>query len=182
MYLIGITGGSASGKSTLAIQLQTRLSQRKVKIFHMDAYFKEESHRPDITGPWNRKTYRDDNHPDSIDWDRFHKDFDAACAEDWDVIIIEGLFAFWDEAVYSKLNLKLYVDCNDDERFARRIKRNLGYGQDFEEITDRYVHAVQPRHREYVEPGKWKADLIVNGFETSPLTIEIIVSWIEKFI
>lgn len=68
MYLIGITGGSTSGKPSLAVQMQTKLSQRKVKIFHMDSYFKEESCRPDITGPWNRKTYRDDNHPDSIDW------------------------------------------------------------------------------------------------------------------
>lgn len=78
--------------------------------------------------------------------------------------------------------MKLYVDCNEDERFARRIKRNLGYGQDFEEIADRYVHAVQPRHREYVESDKWRADLIVNGFEMSPLSLEIIINWLERFI
>ena len=62
------------------------------------------------------------------------------------------------------LDLKVFVDCDPDERFARRVLRNLSFGQHLGEITSRYVQAVQPRQKEYVEPTKWKADIILNGF------------------
>ena len=81
------------------------------------------------------------------------------------------------------LDLKVFVDCDPDERLRRRVTRNLAFGQDLEEIMERYVQAVVPRQREYVEPSKWKADIIVNGFRTvddGPAGVDIILSWIEK--
>ncbi|MCI8542348.1 uridine kinase family protein [Acetatifactor aquisgranensis] len=182
-YVVGIGGDSASGKSTLTSRLEERLSDYKVKVFRMDKYFREASERPDVAGILNGKIYRDDNHPNTLDLERLHADVLAAREEDWDIILIEGMFILWDEAMAPVLDLKVFVDCDPDERLRRRVTRNLAFGQDLEEIMERYVQAVVPRQREYVEPSKWKADIIVNGFRTvddGPAGVDIILSWIEK--
>lgn len=182
-YTVGIGGTSASGKSTLANRLEERLADWKVKVFHMDKYFRDPAQRPDVTGILNGKVYRDDNHPDTLDLARLHVDVAAAREEDWDVILIEGMFLLWDEAMAPMLDLKIYVDCDPDERLRRRITRNLSYGQELEEIMERYVQAVQPRQQEFVEPSKWKADIIVNGFRTveeGPAGVDIILNWIRR--
>ena len=99
-------------------------------------------------------------------------------------VIVEGLLALWDEEIYQRLDLKLYVDCPDEERLARRVKRHLSLGQDLEEITDRYLNAVRPRFAQFVEPCKWRADLILNGSFPSARALsmiaEQILSWAEK--
>ncbi len=182
-YVVGIGGDSASGKSTLTSRLEERLPDYKVKVFRMDKYFREASERPDVAGILNGKIYRDDNHPNTLDLERLHADVLAAREEDWDIILIEGMFILWDEAMAPVLDLKVFVDCDPDERLRRRVTRNLAFGQDLEEIMERYVQAVVPRQREYVEPSKWKADIIVNGFRTvddGPAGVDIILSWIEK--
>lgn len=182
VYVIGISGGSASGKSTFVDYLEKRLTDLKVKVFHMDEYYKAETKRPIISGILNGKNYIDDNHPLSLDLDKFHLDIEEAILEDWDVILVEGIFALWDQKIIPLLDLKLYVDCDSDERIIRRIKRHLEFGQNLDEITERYVQAVQPRHMEYVEPNKWKADIILNGFQMSPLAYEMIITWIYKMV
>lgn len=71
------------------------------------------------------------------------------------------------------------LNCDPDERFARRVSRNLSFGQNLEEITGRYVQAVQPQQRVYVEPAKWKADIILNGFMLASTRVEIVAEWVR---
>ena len=183
-YIVGIGGCSASGKSTLSDRLEERLDGYRVKVFHMDKYFREPSERPEIVGILDGRVYRDDNHPNTMDLDRLHADVAAVReAEDVDIVLIEGMFILWDQAMAPLLDLKVFVDCDPDERLRRRISRNLGFGYDLNDIMDRYVQAVQPRQREYVEPSKWNADIIVNGFRTvdgGPAGVDILLSWIRK--
>lgn len=182
-YVVGIGGCSASGKSTLSNRLEEGLSDLKVKVFHVDKYFREPSERPQVTGILDGRVYRDDNHPETMDLARLHADVAAAKAGDFDVILIEGMFILWDRDLAPLLDLKVFVDCDPDERLRRRISRNLGFGYDLDDIMDRYVQAVVPRQKEYVEPSKWMADIIVNGFRTvnqGPAGVDIILSWIQK--
>lgn len=182
-YVVGIGGCSASGKSTLSNRLEERLGGYRVKVFHMDKYFREPSQRPEVVGILDGKIYRDDNHPTTLDLDRLHVDVAAAREEDVDVVLIEGMFILWDQAMAPLLDLKVFVDCDQDERLRRRISRNLGFGYDLDDIMDRYVQAVQPRQREYVESSKWRADIIVNGFRNvdgGPAGVDIVLNWIEK--
>lgn len=183
-YVVGIGGCSASGKSTLSDRLEERLEGYRVKVFHMDKYFREPSERPEIVGILDGRTYRDDNHPNTMDLDRLHADVAAVREkEDVDVVLIEGMFILWDQAMAPLLDLKVFVDCDQDERLRRRISRNLNYGYDLDDIMDRYVQAVQPRQRQYVESSKWNADIIVNGFRNvdgGPAGIDIILSWIRQ--
>ena len=80
-YIVGIAGESAGGKSTLADSLEKGLAGYKVKMFHLDEYFKEAEERPVIQGFLDGKMYRDDNHPDTLKWSRFHGDLEKAAGE-----------------------------------------------------------------------------------------------------
>ncbi|MBD5460792.1 MAG: hypothetical protein HDR26_07605 [Lachnospiraceae bacterium] len=183
-YIIGIGGESAGGKSTLSNRLEKSLTGHKVKVFHMDAYYKKEALRPTITGLTNGKIYIDDNHPDALDLDRLHEDLrdtiNSDAGKSPDIIIVEGLFALWDQTLLPLLDLKIYVDCDSDERLTRRIKRNLTFGQDLQEITERYVQAVQPRQKEYVLPTKWNADIIINGFSFPDVGCAVILTYLKE--
>lgn len=179
--IIGVAGDSASGKTTFTNDLQVKLSHGyKVKVIHMDEYYRAEEERPVVKGMYDGKQYVDDNHPLALHMNQILSDLADARTEDWEIIIVEGLFALWDSNLSAALDLKIYVDCEADERFARRIKRHLSYGQSYEEITNRYVQAVQPRQRAFVEPTKWQADLIVNGMRRADVMIEVILAWMKE--
>ena len=104
--VVGIAGGTASGKSTFTDLLVDALGDVKIGVIHMDSYFKRESERPHVASHLNGKVYVDDNCPDTIDWQGFHRDLDGMIAEDNDVIIAEGLLVLWDEHTRDCLDLK----------------------------------------------------------------------------
>lgn len=165
-YVIGISGGTAGGKSTFCEQLGKLLECQGLNTaeIHLDDYFKPESERPVSAAPVSGKEYIDDNHPDTMDLIRVYSDIRSYMnSGKYDVIIAEGLLTLWDKNIYKLLDLKLYVDCPADERIIRRLKRNMSWGRNFEEISEVYLDLVRYRHNEYVEPTKWKADFIING-------------------
>ncbi|MBP3347872.1 MAG: uridine kinase [Clostridia bacterium] len=178
--VVGIAGGTASGKSTFTDLLVDALGDVKIGVIHMDSYFKRESERPHVASHLNGKVYVDDNCPDTIDWQGFHRDLDGMIAEDNDVIIAEGLLVLWDEHTRDCLDLKIFVDCRSDERLARRIKRNAQWGQSFEQVTDVFLNMVRFRHDQYVEPTKWIADVIVNGSGDKSLVCDMVKDAILK--
>ncbi len=183
MKIIGIAGGTAGGKSTFTEKLRRSLCESgvRVKTVHMDGHFKEEGLRPFVPSHLSGKKYIDDNCPDTIDWNGFHKEFDdAACGGEYDVIIAEGLLVLWDEYLRDKLNLRVFVDCRADERIVRRISRNMSYGQGFDQITGVYLDMVRFRHDQYVEPTKWTADIIVNGAGNTDAARDMIISYLNS--
>ena len=173
-FTIGIAGGSASGKSTFANILEKRLANLKVKVIHMNDYFKEPDKRPVSKGHINGKEYRDDNHPLTMDLPKFAIDLEIVQQEEYDVIIAEGLLTLSDDTICNLLDLKLFVDCRNDERIVRRLKRNMEWGLTFDEISEIYLNLVRYRHDEYVEFSKWRADLIINGVNISDNACDII--------
>ena len=178
-YVVGIAGGSASGKSTFTEKLKNALQGLDVQELHMDSYFKPPEERPYADAPITGKNYRDDNHPNTCDLPRLHQDLaDSQCQ----ILIIEGLLTLWDPEIVEKLDLKLFVDCRPDERIVRRLRRNMGWGLSFDEIADVYLDLVRYRHDEFVEPSKWRADFILNGSNPSEKALEIIASHIRSMV
>ena len=182
-FLAGIAGGSASGKSTLSDALEKELKSKNLNVYvlHMDSYFKSVKERPQpyVEAPINGVLYADDNHPSSIDLTKLSDDLEKAEAiGEYDVIIIEGLFTLWDKNIYSRLDLKLFIDCKSDERIVRRLKRNIAWGLSFDEIANVYIDMVRYRHDEYVEPSKWRADIILNGSYPSETALNMIIGHI----
>ena len=180
--IVGISGGSASGKSTFCDILEKELSGLHLKVLHMDDYYKPADERPFVPAPITKKMYIDDNHPDTINLLGLKSDLNTAIESAFDIIIIEGILVLWDEEIYTNLDLKLFVDCNSDERIVRRIKRNLGWGLSLDDISNVYLDMVRYRHDEYVEPTKWKSDMILNGSIISPQAVQMVTSFIKASI
>lgn len=178
MFVIGIAGGTCSGKSTLTEKLESHYGG-KCKVFHMDAYFRH----PFITtvAPITGIEYVEHNHPDALLLDDLYRDFDDAIASDVPLVIIEGLFALYLPKIREKLDLKIFVDLDSDERLVRRIKRFTARGQTFEEVTDRYIDTVRFRHNELIEPTRWYADLVVNGIFKEK-TVAVLTTYIDSML
>ena len=81
----------------------------------------------------------------------------------FDIIVIDGLLTLWDDNICSLCNLRVFVDCPADVRIVRRIKRNLAWGRSLEDIKSFYLDLVRYRHKEFVEPSKEKADIVIDS-------------------
>ena len=183
LCVIGIAGGSASGKSTFSKKLADTLTSYQIKEIHMDEYFRPAEQRPYSESPITQKFYVDDNHPQTMNLEQLNQDLMHAIDSDmFDIIIVEGLLTLWDKEIYNKLDLKLFVDCQADERIVRRLRRNMSWGISFDDISEVYLDLVRYRHNEYVEPTKWKADLIINGSSPSEKALHIVSGYIQMIL
>ena len=181
-FIIGIAGGSASGKTVFCRALVEALSGHNVKVFEMDDYFKEQV--PKSKAPITGKIYDDYQNPDGIDLQRMKNEHFAAKE---DIVIVEGLFTLADEDIHRRLDLKLYIDCQADERIVRRLKRYQtegGFDEDFLKnetfgwLSDYNLDLVRYRHDEYIEPSKWRADIILNGSMPSERALEMVKGYV----
>ncbi len=177
--IIGIAGGSASGKTTLSNRLTDALSGMSVQVFHMDQYFLK--NKPHMIAPITRIEYEDHNHPDSFDLTGLLRDIKAVSeAQDGtQVIIIEGLLTLQQDSLRDMLDLKLFVDAQADERIVRRLKRNLARGMNYDDIANFYLDSVRYRHQEFVESSRWHADLVMNGSQFSERGLTLVAEWIR---
>ena len=177
-YVIGICGGTCSGKSTISEIINAELGgRRKIIVIHMDTYYK----RPGFTtiAPITRIEYHEANHPDSLEVERMRGDFTAAANDPGnDIVIIEGLFAFYFDDIRERLDLKVYIDLKSDERMYRRIKRWINRTT-LEDIVNRYLDTVRYRHDEFVEPLRWHADIVINGTLEANLGTRILLTYIK---
>ncbi len=175
--VIGIAGGTGSGKTTFAKRVQEALSHYTVEVFHMDRYFKN---KPPVTvAPFSGREFEDHNHPDSFRLDDFCQDLRAAkAAGAQDVILAEGLMVLHTECVRELLDLGIFIDTMADERIVRRLRRNMEHGLDFEDISAFYLESVRYRHNEFVEPSRWHADIVVNGHNFSERAVRMLQLWV----
>lgn len=176
--LIGIAGGSGSGKTTFSNYLFENLSQFSVRVIEMDRYYKSE--RPITVSPLNGKVYEDFNHPNSVNIDKVLNEISEVINEGiTDVLIIEGFLLFNFAELMKQLDLKVYIDCPPDERLLRRIDNFSNWGIPKDEISE-YISIVRNRHDEYVEPTRWYADIVMNGLSKTEKSKCIIVEWITN--
>jgi len=180
--VIGIAGGSASGKTTLSDRLVGALTGLNIRVFHMDQYFLKR--KPHMVAPITRIEYEDHNHPDSFDLAALVRDLHAACetCDGTQVIIVEGLLTLQHDPLRELLDLKLFVDAQADERIVRRLKRNMARGMNYDDIASFYLDSVRYRHQEFVEASRWHADLVMNGSQFSETGLELVAEWVRSHI
>jgi len=162
-FVIGIGGGSASGKSVIAEGLKQRLAPLRVQVINQDRYFHETDRLPRHARPDGSRIWPDHNHPDSFDSDRLWEDLCRAREGDAEVVIVEGILVLHYPRLRELMDLKLFVEAEADERIVRRIRRNLARGYDLDEICDFYLDSVRYRHREFCEPTREYADMVIPG-------------------
>lgn len=185
-YVVGIGGGTASGKSTLARRLTEALSDLSVLVIGMDKYFKAE--KPVHRAPLSGREWPDFNSPDSFHLDKLIDDLDALLAGSGaelaspppDVVVVEGLMTLQHAPLRERLDLGVFVDAPADERVVRRLRRNMAErGLSFDEIADYYLQCVRFRHEEFVEQSRWHADVVVNGLAMPERGIELLAQHVR---
>lgn len=172
-YLIGIAGGSASGKTTfataLAEALQVEEEPLRVEVLPMDRYFyRGAPGGPHCISPSTGKEMPDNNHPDSADNARLVADLESrvAARDAPDVIIVEGLMALCVESLRTRFDLRLFIELDADERALRRLLRDMTGvrgSSDPQAIARYYRECARVGHARYVEPSRIHADFIIRG-------------------
>lgn len=175
-FKIGIAGGSASGKSTLADAIVQVLAARQpdwqVRVIGADRYFRfGQPDMPTFVLSSTGQTLPDCNQLDSIDHARLGDDLDALCRAEGapDIVIVEGLTILYVQELRQRFDLRLFVELDADERALRRLVRNV-YREhdpitqhDPRLIAQYYLDSARAGHAQYVEPSRVHADLIVRG-------------------
>lgn len=165
--VVGIAGGSASGKSTLTAVLRPKLEESGlvVRSFGLDAYFwKDMTQSPTVTLP-SGSVFFNRNHPDSADLERLLKDVEQARGEA-DILLLEGHFLLVYERARALMDLKVYVDLEPDVRALRRLVRDMKGGRgdtDPAWIAEYFLECAKKGHDQYIEPSKAYADFVVRG-------------------
>jgi uridine kinase len=199
--VIGIAGGTGSGKTTLAQKIQAALGSDAVLI-EQDCYYKDLSH---LSFDERKKTNFD--HPDSLDFERLGQDIlalktghaieksiynfkihardkGATHIESVPVIIVEGILIFNQENIRDLLDIKIFVETADDVRILRRAKRDIDErGRDLANVQEQYLTTVKPMHNQFVEPSKQFADVIIPGEKDNTIALKLLLAGIlEKIV
>lgn len=178
--LIGVTGGSGSGKTTVSNNIFEKLAGESVTMIPQDAYYNDQTNMPMA----ERKLVNYD-HPDSFDtallsahlkqllngesiaqptynYTDYNRAPETITVEPTDVIIVEGVLLFVEPEVRDLLDIKIYVDTDDDLRFIRRMQRDfIERGRSTESVVNQYLATVKPMYHQFVEPTKRYADIIL---------------------
>lgn len=197
--IIGIAGGSGSGKSTVARRVAELLTEAQVAFLDMDAYYRDHRH---LSMDERRRVNWD--HPDAFDLallaehleqigrgeaiDKPVYDFvshlrapETVRIEPADVIVLDGILLLVDERVRSACDVKVFVDTDADIRLIRRIRRDMAVrGRPLEEILDQYLRTVQPMHLQFVEPSKRYADLVIPRGGENTVAIDLLLASITR--
>jgi uridine kinase len=199
--IIGIAGGSGSGKTTVLRRIMGALDSDEIAVLDHDAYYKDLSHLPEEErGQFNF------DHPDALETDLMREHLDALVdgepvekpvynftshtrsdetetVEPRPVIIIEGILILAEAELEEVMDIKIYVDAADDIRLMRRIRRDLQErGRTIEGVLRQYERTVRPMHLEFVEPSKRKADVIIPRGGRNHVAIEMVLARIQTLL
>lgn len=199
MLIIGIAGGSGSGKTTVVKALTGQLKERVV-VIPQDSYYKDSSHLP-----MEERQKVNFDHPDSIDFDLLISHLKAlkegksieqpvysyiTCSRSQtetvtvnpaEVIIVEGILIFCCAELRAQMDIKIFVDADDDDRLMRVMARDIiERGKTVETVIQRYSRTVKPMFLQFIEPSKRYADVIIPQGGHNKVAIDVIAATIEK--
>lgn len=199
MLIIGIAGGSGSGKTTVARQIVSKFKDH-VAIISQDSYYLDQSHLP-----LEERQALNFDHPKAIDWDLLTKQLrqlkkgeeieqpvysyitcsrsatETVRVAPAPIIIVEGILIFTCRQLLEELDIKVFVDADDDDRLMRIIARDIRErGKNVEWVMDRYQKTVKPMHLLFIAPSKREADVIVPQGGHNRVAINILNATIER--
>ena len=193
MLLIGITGGTGCGKTTVVNQIIQEIPLGQVSVISQDAYYKDLSH---LT--FEERTKINFDHPKSLDFDLLRQHLtelkegktilqptysfvehnrmpQVVSVASSKVIIVEGILIFSHPDLRELFDIKIFVHADSDERLIRRIKRDTTErGRDIQEVLNRYQTTLKPMHQQFIEPTKEYADIIIPNNRHNKVAIDIV--------
>ena len=196
---IGITGGTGSGKSTIAREIYKQFDDTCIAMLEQDSYYKDQSN---LSLEERIKTNYD--HPDAFDtsllvhhlnllldgheiqkpiynFEIHNRMEQTSCVQPKKIIIVEGILVLSEKVLRDMLDIKIYVDTDADVRFIRRLVRDINdRGRTTESVINQYLKVVKPMHEQFTEPTKRHADIIIPEGGHNKVAIDIITSTIRQ--
>lgn len=197
--VLGIAGGSGSGKSTIARAVLEALPPGRGVMLQQDHYYRPQTHLPE-----SEREHVNYDHPDALELDLLAQHLDAlrsgksiqrptydftihdrakegVLVEPAAIIVVEGILVLADERLRSRFEVKLYVDTDPDIRVMRRIRRDLEHrGRTFGQIRKQYYESVRPMHLAFVEPSKRFADIVIPEGGQNQVALEFLLSFVRQ--
>ena len=201
VLLVGVAGGSGSGKTTVARSIVESLPTEHVTAIEHDAYYRDLRHLP-----YEERARINFDHPDSLDNDLFCAHLDELRAgrgvdrpqydfathlrdprsvrlEPSPIVVVEGILVLALPAIRERLDVKLFVDTDPDIRLMRRVRRDIEQrGRTFAQIRQQYYESVRPMHLAFVEPSKRFADVIIPEGGQNRVARDMILSHLQSFV
>lgn len=198
-YVIGIAGGSGSGKTTVIRKILEKVSKENAIILQHDWYYKDNPHLS-----FDERAELNYDHPDSLetsllishlkeivagrpitapqyDFSKHLRRKETRLIKPEKVIIVDGILILHDEELRELMNLKIFVDTDSDLRFIRRMERDiLSRGRTRESVVHQYLHTVKPMHDLFVETSKRYADIIIPHGGQNSVAINLFIAKIES--
>jgi uridine kinase len=199
--VIGIAGGTGSGKTTVTLKILKDLDPAKVVVLRHDFYYKDISSFKGLTP--DKINF---DHPDALetsllidhltnlragksiqqpiyDYTTYRRSGESKVIASKNVIIVEGILIFVEKALRKLMDIKIFVDTDADERLLRRLKRDLlERGRTIESVMHQYVSTVKPMHLDFVEPSKRWADIIIPEGGENIVAIDMVVTKIREML
>ena len=199
MLVIGIAGGTGSGKTTVVTKIINKLSCNNVVVLPQDSYYKDSSHIP----PEERSKINFDE-PDAIEWDLLvahleqlkngvsvevptysyitcTRQKETVKVDPCDVVIVEGILVLNDEKLRGMMDVKVFVDADADDRLIRVIHRDcIERGRTPKIVIDRYQEVLKPMHNMYIEPTKKFADIIIPQGGNNEVAVGLLTDYISS--
>lgn len=198
--VIGIAGGTGSGKTTLTVRLKERFGE-DVSVLYHDNYYKSHSDMP-----FEARKKLNYDHPDAFDTGRLVEDLKALCrgetiqsptydytihdrsgvtveVKPTKVIIVEGILIFENQALRDLMDIKIFVDTDADVRILRRIMRDVKErGRSLDSVVKQYLTTVKPMHEQFVEPSKRYADIVVLEGGHNLVALDMIIQRVKSHV
>lgn len=199
MLVIGIAGGTGSGKTTVVHQIMNQLPLTEVGVLSQDHYYRDSSHLS-----YEDRGKINFDHPRSIDFDLLYQHLkelkegkaieqpvysfvthnrtdDTILTHPRKVMIVEGILILTDPKLRELFDIKIFVHADPDERLIRRLKRDIAErGRDMEEVLNRYQTTLKPMHEQFIEPTKAYADIIIPNDKYNTVAIDVVRAVINQ--
>ncbi len=200
-FLIGVAGGSNSGKTTIATRLADLVGDEQVGLIKLDSYYVERRHEP-----VEERAKANYDHPDAFDWDLMNDHLAALTAgatvdvpiydytihdrsdecervAPTKVVVVEGILVLWEPRLRHRFDLKIFVDTPADLRIIRRLQRDVAErGRTPESILEQYLSTVRPSHERFIEPSKRYADVIIPEGGLNRPALEVLLARVRELV
>lgn len=198
MQIIGIAGGTGSGKTTVVNQIIEELNNQEVEVISQDSYYMDTSH---LT--YQERSKINFDHPKSIDFDllvshlkelkrgnsieqpvysfvQHNRTNQTITTHPRKVMIVEGILILSNPEIRKMFDIKIFVHADSDERLIRRLRRDIAErGRDLEEVLNRYKTTLKPMHQQFIEPTKEFADIIIPNNRYNTVAVDIVQTIIK---
>jgi len=199
MLIIGIAGGTGSGKTTVVHQIMNELPDTEVGVISQDSYYKETHNLS-----FDERALINFDHPRAIDFDllvehlkalkagetidqpvysfiQHNRTDDTVSTHPRKVMIVEGILILTNPELRELFDVKVYVHADSDERLIRRLKRDISErGRDIDEVITRYQNTLKPMHEQFIEPSKAFADIIIPNDKYNTVAIDVVRAVINQ--